>query len=78
VTAAGPIYSYVNAGLVAARGTVSAGDVANAQAQCTGVIYPGNNPNNPPRLCSWRIFAPDINQIVDSPFLPATVLNNEP
>lgn len=74
----GPIYSYVNAGLVAARGTVSAGDVANAQALCTGVLYSGNNPNNPPRLCSWRIFAPDINQIVDSPFLPATVLNNEP
>jgi hypothetical protein len=73
----GPVYSYVNAGLVAARGTISAGDPPTATA-CTGVLYFANNPNNPPRACFWRIFAPDINQILTSPLLPGIALNNEP
>lgn len=73
----GPIYSYVNAGLVAARGTISSAD-ADFPAPCTGVLTRADNPDNPPRQCASVIMGPDINNIVSSSFMPATALNNEP
>jgi hypothetical protein len=72
----GPVYSYVNAGLVAARGTITKGD-PDTETVCTGVLFVGNNTNQP-RQCYWTIFAPDINQTLVSPFLPPIALNNEP
>jgi hypothetical protein len=75
----GPVYSYVNAGLVAARGIISAIGVASGQTTgCTGVLYFRNDPNNSARICSSVVFAPDINQILSDPLLPGTALNNEP
>jgi hypothetical protein len=73
----GPIYSYVNAGLVAARGIISTGD-PDSPAPCTGVLYRANNPDNPPRQCTSVIWGPDIEEILNSPFMPTTALNDEP
>lgn len=72
----GPVYSYVNAGLVGARGTISEGD-PNAETVCTGVLFVGNNTNKP-RQCYSTIYVPDINSTLASPFLPPIALNNEP
>ena len=70
------MYSYVNAGLIAARGIISAGtSITSASAPCTGILYFRNNPNNPPRKCFWRIYAPDVNQILSDPLLPRIALN---
>jgi hypothetical protein len=73
----GPVYSYVNAGLVAARGIISAG-APGAGTACTGVLYFRNDPSGSPRACFSTIYAPDINQILSDPLLPGTALNNEP
>jgi hypothetical protein len=61
----------------AARGVVSAGNTSTKTA-CTGGLYPRNNSRLKPRECFWRIYVPDINQILVSPFLPGIALNNEP
>jgi len=62
---------------VAARAIISSG-VPSFQTACTGVIYPGNNPNLTPRTCYSQIYTPDINQILLSPALPGMALNLEP
>ena len=73
----GPVYSYVNAGLVAARGIISGGP-GSTNTACTGVLYFRNDPTNALRECSWTVFGPDINQILSDPLLPKTALNPEP
>lgn len=73
----GPVYSYVNAGLVAARGIISSG-VNGTKTQCTGVLHPANNTHFPPRTCYSQIYVPDVNAILRSPSLPRVALNREP
>jgi hypothetical protein len=73
----GPVYSYANAGLVAARGIISTG-VGGTTTQCTGVLHLGNNPHLKERTCYSQIYVPDINAILSSPFFPKIALNLQP
>ena len=73
----GPVYSYVNAGLVAARGIISTG-VGGTKTKCTGVLHFANNPHLAERTCYSQIYVPDINAILRSPFFPKIALNLEP
>jgi hypothetical protein len=72
-----PVCSYVDAGLIRARGIISTGDL-DTQTLCTGVLTKGNNPNSQPRICTWRIFAPDINTILSPAHFSNVALNLEP